>query len=290
MSAIVTIGLPFYNNETTLTDAIRSIYAQTFTEWELLLIDDGSSDGSLNLALESQARNPRVRVISDGGNRGLAVRLNQIATLAEGKYLARMDADDLMHPERLEQQLELISAVSGPDLVGSPVWVIDEHGAVTGKRKERKASPSAKDLLQGHYIVHPTVLGHVEWFRTNAYDERLRRTEDLELWVRTFDSSRYVAGANPLLFYREQYALRPAAYIVAMREQRAIIKRYGPSVLGKRDSVVALTRVVAKEQAAKWSSRFGNASWMVRQRNADLTAYERHEAERVLRMVQSIPF
>src|SRR3990172_8588478 len=93
---LLTIGISFYNAERTLGDAIRSVFAQNICEWELILIDDGSKDRSLNIA--KAIVDPRVRVISDGKRMTLAPRLNQIAALAKAPLLARMDADDFMHP------------------------------------------------------------------------------------------------------------------------------------------------------------------------------------------------
>ena len=91
---LLTVGIPFHNNEKTLLDAIRSIFSQTFQDWELILVDDGSTDDSLKLALSVE--DPRVRVLpSDDQNRLLAARLNEITQAARGEFIARMDADDL---------------------------------------------------------------------------------------------------------------------------------------------------------------------------------------------------
>ena len=111
----VTIGIPFLNARRYLEDAVRSVFAQTHGDWELLLIDDGSTDGSI--AVVRHLDDPRVRVLGDGSNRGLCARLNQIASLAQGTYLARMDADDLMHPERIERQLKFLRANPNVDLI-----------------------------------------------------------------------------------------------------------------------------------------------------------------------------
>ena len=100
---LVSIGLPFFNAGRMLTAALQSIFAQSLEDWELILLDDGSSDKSLHLAASIQ--DLRVRLFSDGRNRGLSYRLNQSALLARGKYLARMDADDVMHPDRLRRQI-----------------------------------------------------------------------------------------------------------------------------------------------------------------------------------------
>src|SRR4051812_7590490 len=93
------IGIPFMNNERELALAIRSVFAQTFEDWELLLCDDGSTDGSLELARSIE--DPRVRVLTDGANRGLPARLNELARASTADIVVRMDADDVMLPTRL---------------------------------------------------------------------------------------------------------------------------------------------------------------------------------------------
>ena len=112
----VTIGLPFLDCAGTLRETLQSIFAQTHTDWELLLVDDGSRDGSLEIA--QAVDDARVRVVSDGSNRGLVHRLNQIADLARARHLCRMDADDLMHPRRVEAQLGFLEA--HPDVATQP--------------------------------------------------------------------------------------------------------------------------------------------------------------------------
>ena len=99
----ITIGIPFYNAEVYLADAIRSIFAQTYQEWELILVDDGSTDSSLEIA--RSVKDSRVRVIADGVNRRLPYRLNQITAEAKYDLIGRMDADDIISPVRFEKQL-----------------------------------------------------------------------------------------------------------------------------------------------------------------------------------------
>src|SRR5947209_20480458 len=89
----LSIGLPSFNAGRFLREAVQSIFAQTFTDWELIIVDDGSSDGSFSTL--AHINDTRVRVYSDAQHRGLAARLNEIAGLARGKYIGRMDADDL---------------------------------------------------------------------------------------------------------------------------------------------------------------------------------------------------
>ena len=101
---MLTIGLPFYNNEKTLADAIKSVLVQSYTDWELILTDDGSTDTSLSIANEFAKNDKRIIVISDSINKGLSYRLNQIADMTTTRYLARMDADDMMMPRKLKSR------------------------------------------------------------------------------------------------------------------------------------------------------------------------------------------
>jgi len=102
---LVTVMMSFYNCEKTLLDAVRSIFAQTFQDWELILLDGGSSDNSLEVA--KSINDPRVRVFGDGSYHNHPTALNRLIDLARGKYIARMDGDDFCSPKRLEKQLEL---------------------------------------------------------------------------------------------------------------------------------------------------------------------------------------
>src|SRR6516165_10713523 len=104
----VTIGLPFVNQANLLADAIRSVFAQTFTDWELILVDDGSSDCSTSIA--RAVCDPRVSYHRNSANRGLPFCLNAIPSLCTGDYIARCDADDMMHPLRLERQIAFLEA------------------------------------------------------------------------------------------------------------------------------------------------------------------------------------
>ena len=104
----VTIAIPFYNAEKYLAQAIDSVVWQTYHNWELLLIDDGSTDRSLEIAKEYVLKDKRIKIFSDGDNKNLGYRLNQIPNLVDTLYLARMDADDLMDADRLKIQLDYL--------------------------------------------------------------------------------------------------------------------------------------------------------------------------------------
>lgn len=198
---MITIGIPFYNDEKFLELAIKSVIKQTYTDWKLILIDDGSSDRSLEIAKKYETLDNRIKVYSDGLNKKLATRLNEIANLAQTKYLARMDADDIMHPERLEKQLEILEQNPEIDVLGSNAYSIDDNDNIQGIRM--KIDNDEFKLLDCKSFIHPSIIAKTTWFRANPYDEKMVKAQDYELWQRTASDSNFKVYTEPLLFYRE---------------------------------------------------------------------------------------
>lgn len=276
----VTVGLPFFNARATLGAAIDSVFNQTFEDWELILVDDGSTDGSRQVA-KAALGDPRVRLLWDGKNQGLVARLNQVAAAARAPLLARMDADDVMHPDRLRLQAELI-ARTGADLVGAGAWVMDERGRVTGVRRPAPFRTRA-DVLRGAGFIHPSCLGQTRWFLMHPYDRDFVRAEDLELWARTVEQSRFAFLDQPLLFYREPRRPNLAAFRASWRTERRVIRRYGPGALSAPEVAAraALTRV--KALAYRLASPFPAATAaLLERRSAPVSDAERAAAEAAL--------
>ena len=194
--------MPFYNADATIAAAIRSALHQTCSDWELVMCDDGSSDGSL--ASVRQFNDPRITVWSDGRNKGLAARLNECIDRARGRYIARMDADDLNYSHRLATQLRFLETHTEVDLVGSQMLVFGEDGEAIGKRVlplthgEICANPQI-----GFGMGHPTWLGRAEWFRKWRYRPEALRYEDVELLYRSNRDSRFANVPDVLYGYRE---------------------------------------------------------------------------------------
>lgn len=195
---MLTIAIPFFNAHKYLPNAIDSVLAQTHEQWDLLLIDDGSHDSSLEIANQYAQMDDRITVVSDGKNQGLAYRLNQSIQLANGEYYARMDADDIMHPKRLEKQLQILKDNPNIDVLGTNAYVIDENDLVFGMRYRENSG-----LTKVEHFIHPTIMAKKQWFIDNPYDEKATRIEDVELWYRSKKSSNFMITNEPLLFYRE---------------------------------------------------------------------------------------
>lgn len=208
MSPRVTIGMPVYQAEKTVGEAIRSVLRQTWTDYELLVVDDGSTDGTIEVIRIFQ--DDRVRVVADGEHRGIAARLNQMVREAQGEYFARMDADDVMMPERLARQMTFILAHPEADVIGCSALVMDDSGNVMGKRNETSGlTVSETSTIRGSWqqvdrLMHPTLLGRTEWFRANPYNEAYSGCEDWELWLRVRDKATLLRMNEPLMYYRER--------------------------------------------------------------------------------------
>lgn len=201
----VSIGISFYNAELTLLDAVRSVFAQTHQNWELILVDDGSTDRSLELA--ESIKDPRVRVCSDGQNRRLAARLNQITKLAKYDLVARMDADDLISPTRLEKQIQVLLSEPEIDLISTGICSLSNNYEPVGIRcvAEGHSITAAGLLSGGSGIVHASLLGRRAWFERNPYKESMLKSQDTNLWVRSYSKNdlRVAFIPEPLYYYCE---------------------------------------------------------------------------------------
>lgn len=204
MSPKITIGLPVWNAMPFLEDALRSVFAQSFSDWELVIVDDGSRDGGVELL--RRLNEPRARVLSDGEHRGLGARLNQIVALASAPYIARMDADDLMHPERLARELFFLEQNPEVHVVGCGLISFDGQQPIGIRRFPREHEQITAEPLRGFKLAHASVLGRTEWWRRQRYNEGNRGCEDWQLWFESHRSSRFANIPDALYFYREQQA------------------------------------------------------------------------------------
>lgn len=216
----VTIGLPFYNTSLFLESAIKSILAQTYTDFELILTDDGSTDNSLQIA--KSFNDPRIIILSDKKNKGISYRLNEQISIARGKYFVRMDADDLMFPSRLEKQIAYLESNPDIDVIGSQAIVIDDDNRIIGLR-DSILPATINDALQKSIFIHPTVAGKTEWFRKFGYSDELKGVEDFDLWIRSFNQSKFYILDEPLLFYRDPLKIKLKTYRFRQQQLRKCI-------------------------------------------------------------------
>lgn len=223
----VTIGIPFYNPGEYFHESIKSILLQTYENFELILLDDGSVDNSLLIA--KSFLDPRIKVISDGQNLGLPVRLNQLIQLASGDYIARMDADDLVALDRIEKQVKYLEANNDVDLVSTGICSITNNCDVMSIRlpsKTKNLDLILEDGIKGvTEIAHATIMARRNWYIRNQYDENAKLMEDYQLWIDSLASNDLKVGfiQEPLYFYREESSIQFRKVIQAYKNQRKVI-------------------------------------------------------------------
>jgi glycosyltransferase involved in cell wall biosynthesis len=181
---MVTVLLPVYNGEHYLCEAVDSILAQTFRDWELLIVDDASRDGSRRIAADYAQRDPRITVLANSQGKGLVGALNSGLAAARGVYVARMDADDISLPVRLEKQVAYLEAHPAVTLCGTWVRLIGEHAGMEWKLATDWDTIRCTMLFYGA-LAHPTVMWRRADFERNQWRyDAAYSTEDYELWTR----------------------------------------------------------------------------------------------------------
>ncbi len=283
----VTIGLPFYNCERTLVRTLRSIFAQTYQDWELILVDDGSRDRSLEIA--SAVRDPRVRLVADRGNRGLAARLNQITQLARNEYVCRMDGDDLAHPQRVAAQRSYLEQHPEVDVLGTAAIAIDDQDRPSLLRGARANLRDPREVLRFGGPIHPSVMARRAWLRRFPYDPSFARSQDKELWVRSCGSSRFEQLSQPLFFYREGGQVSLGNYRGSCEADRRILLRYGPNLVGPLETARLVARSHLKETCYRVFDLAGQAGRLVARRGSDLTGEELAAARETVAKVLQTP-
>jgi len=239
MKPIATIGISFRNPGKYFELAVKSVFAQSFPDWELILVDDGSTDGSVEFARSLD--DERVRVLVDGRELNLNVRLNQMIDLARAPYFFRMDADDIMHPDRLLKQLALLESSDEKTVTGSAYYAIDQNSRVVNLRGVCRRQYYG--FAARHSFAHPSVAASTAWFRKHRYSESFlfHRSQDAELWCRTSASSRFVWLSEPLLFYRQIGVFSVDKHLGTMMGVLALARVYN------NDSRMRCLAVLARE-------------------------------------------
>ena len=278
----VTIAIPFYNEERYLAAAVQSILDQTFTDFELLLVDDGSTDGSL--AIARGFGDARVVVIAEGPRRHLGARLNQVARRARADLVARMDADDLAHPRRIAAQIAILDADASCDAVGAWAAVVDQAGAILAILDSEARPRDPRVALRRGLMVHATMVARREWLLANPYDERFTRAEDRDLWCRVVRTSKLVVVPEVLYIQRVSTRGRDFLrdYIESQRQNRQLYALHGPRTVGIVESARQRLLSTAKSFAMTVAVASGVADRLVRRRGRSATAHERAMVEEAL--------
>ena len=229
----VIMGVYNTNNEEMLRKSIHSILAQTFTDFEFIICDDGSTDGTYEILQKICKSDRRAKLIRNEVNMGLAATLNRCIAVSQGEYIARQDADDYSVPQRIQKQVDFLDQNSRFAFVGSNIARFDDNG----QWGEYKLKPFVEkhDFLFTVPIIHGTVV-----FRKNALlavngyriAKETRRTEDYDLFMRMYAKSFKAANIQENLYFvrEDKIAYKRRKYIYRIDE--AIVKYKGFRLLG----------------------------------------------------------
>lgn len=204
-SPAVSVVMPAYNAERFLTEAIDSILAQSLKDFELIIINDASADLTKEIIMSCRAKDPRIIYLENETNLGVHETLNAGLHQARGEFIARMDADDIAEPQRLEKQVTFLRSNSDAIVCGTFLQMIDETGRVIGKRiYETTDAGIKKGILRGSPFAHPSVMIRRETLAAHAlrYSGAYPYAEDYDLWLRLMSFGKFFNLGEPLLRYR----------------------------------------------------------------------------------------
>jgi glycosyltransferase involved in cell wall biosynthesis len=223
--------MPVRNGGATVLTAINSVLSQSFDAFDLIVINDGSTDESLRLL--QTLRDPRLQVVTNDYPLGLASTLNRGIGLARGRYIARMDSDDISYPDRLDRQYHYLEEHKTVDLLGTRMVVFTDDGKCVGVMKGGVDNERIRRRahLGSIPIYHPTWMGRAEWFKRHRYDPSFIKSQDYELLLRAAPTSHYYVLDDPRGRLSRRLLSRHYTWR-AMRKNLASPKNWGRLLVG----------------------------------------------------------
>ena len=213
MTPKISVIMGIYNCASTLQEALDSLYAQTFQDFEIILCDDDSSDNTYQVAEENAQTHKNIVLLKNETNKGLNYTLNRCLSVAKGEYIARMDGDDYSLPHRFKVEVDFLDTHIDYDIVSGPMLYFDENGVF--RRGHGKGEIHKIDFIKGSPFCHAPCL-----VRTRAYklvggytiDKNLLRVEDYHLWFKM-----YALGLKGYMLGEPIYAMRDDRNAIARR-------------------------------------------------------------------------
>jgi len=275
MKPEISVIMSVYNGETYLEEAIRSVINQTFKNWELVVINDCSTDSTAEILERLASEDERIKVHTNEVNLRLPTSLNKAISLSTGKYIARMDADDICIPDRFEKQYKFMEEHKDIALSSCRFMTVKNGVYASGGAGGRCDNAAIKAmLLVANPILHPGVIAKAEVMKKFNYDTTLTCTEDLELWTRMVMGNQKMAILPEcLLIYRLHDKQIPSTTLERQHtEVLKIQQKYYGTLLSEMDEEMGkfyISGVYFKEDAdihkffeyAKWLKKIMNKNF-----------------------------
>lgn len=237
--AKISVIMGIFNCASTLSESIECILKQTYDDWELIMCDDGSTDDTVRIAQEFTKIYPdKIILLKNENNLGLNKTLNKCLSVANGKYIARMDGDDLCDPQRFEKEIHVLENESDISIVSTDIVHFDETG--NWGRVSHNIYPDRSDFLHGTPFCHaPCMVKREAYLKVSGYTEskKLIRVEDYHLWIKLYAAGYKGKNINePLYMMRDdrnaasrrkfKYRLNEA-YVRALAVKKLKLPVYG---------------------------------------------------------------
>ncbi len=198
---VVSILIPVFNSLPYIKEALESILNQTYINLEIVIINDGSNDGTEQVLRNYASKHKSIKLI-DQKNQGICAALNNGIEICSGKYIARMDSDDIMHPQRIELQVKFMEENPNISILGTAIQYIDLNGHLGRYHFYPKSSSISSMIFHESPVAHPTAFVRKEVFlQIGNYRENLYPAEDYDLWLRAFSADIKIENLQKVLLY-----------------------------------------------------------------------------------------
>jgi glycosyltransferase involved in cell wall biosynthesis len=250
----VSVITPAYNVEPYLGEAIASVLAQTFTDLEIVIIDDGSTDATFEIASEYARRDARVRLVRQT-NGGISKARNQALRIASGGVFAILDSDDVWHPAYLERQLAILDEHPDVDIVTGNAWFLGgpHDGQPARPCPDGRAAPELPRMLEDETAVFiMSVFRRRVYDLIGGFDESLRTNEDYDFWLRAaIAGCRFWRNDEPLGWYRRRDDSLSAGEVPMLRGIIRVFQKTRPAVIGYPAELALLDKQLARFETAR---------------------------------------
>ncbi len=249
---LVSIAIPCYNAGTLLSRALASVLAQSYEEWECIVVDDGSADGVGEIV--SAAEDARIRLLRHSTNRGRAAARQSSLDASQGVYLAKLDADDWLYPDKLARQVVILEQHPDIALVSSAIGIMDAQGALLGVHARGESDQCVAQpplsTVQSPPVAHAPSMIRMSIAKQYQYDASLERSEDADFLLKILLNNPYCVMNSVTYAYSEYRSANRAEILSAYRWRMRMFWRY-------RRSYPAASLQRTAESALKWTAYYG---------------------------------
>jgi len=201
LDPLISVITPVFNREKYLVKCIESILSQTYENFEFIIINDSSSDLTKNIIKDYNLQDPRIKLLNNDKNIGATLSFNRGLDICQGKYVARMDSDDISHPDRFLKQVEIFESWHDLEVLGTGAILIDCDGKEIGRRQFPSDFKRIKSILNtGVPVFDPSVMIRTSTLKeTKGFDNRLAPADDYHLWLTLFKKKKIISNINDYL-------------------------------------------------------------------------------------------